>query len=129
MQDNNKDIEIISNLKSDLINAKIFENDRNKEKLFEINSTELLSNVRELSAVFSNLNINSKRNVYNQEKLKLFELLRIIINVNLDDIVTNFRNYDQNDDSYFDEGEYLELEYQNLLLLREILLFYIALKQ
>lgn len=80
-------------------------------------------NDKELNIAFDNLEINEKRNAYNEEILKLFEMLKTLSGEGFNKKIWN---YNSNEDYYLSEEEYLSHEYQNILELRNIILTCIA---
>lgn len=76
---------------------------------------------------FRNLEINEKRNLYNEEVVKLYELLKNI-NGNSTEQSSVLRNYNINTDSGLTEEEYLSYEFENIIKLREQIIKYIASK-
>ena len=68
---------------------------------------------------FRNLEINEKRNLYNEEVVKLYELLKNI-NGNSTEQSSVLRNYNINADSELTEEEYLSYEFENIYLGSEL---------
>ena len=79
----------------------------------------------ELIDAFSNLNTNNKRNTYNNEIIKLFEILKEYMRLNTTDELYNYNSYMH---SILDEDNYLVLEYQNIMKIRQYVLNAIAIK-
>lgn len=77
-----------------------------------------------LMEAFTNLNINDKRNSYNEELLKLYELLKSGFELNMADNSNALYNYNRNTDSELSEGDYLIREYKNILLIRQLFIDY-----
>lgn len=77
---------------------------------------------QELKQAFDNLDLNQKRNAYNEEILKLFELFRDYCN--MESTISNLPLYNYNiyNDEFLEEDEVLSKEYLNILYLRELIL-------
>ena len=71
---------------------------------------------------FSNLNTNDKRNSYNEEILKIYELLKSGFDIGENDSNFTLYNYDSNNEQDFSEDEFLTNEYRNILLIREMVI-------
>lgn len=79
-----------------------------------------------LNEAFKNLDTNEKRNEYNAEISKIYEILKVIISAKGYKEVKNLRNYDVEEDRNLTEDEFLAYEYQNILLFRDLLLTILA---
>ncbi len=76
----------------------------------------------EIKQAFEQLSLNEKRNVYNEEILKIFEIFRTYCNA--EDIISSQQLYNYNiyNDDSLTEEELLTKEYLNILYLRELIL-------
>lgn len=76
----------------------------------------------ELKLAFKELSLNDKRNIYNEEILKLFEIFRTYFNAEQLISSQELYNYNVYNDEFLDEEKLLEKEYLNILCLREVIL-------
>lgn len=83
----------------------------------------------DLIAVFSNLETNDKRNSYNEEILKIYELLKSAFNFSGNNPNFTLHNYDSNKEENISEDEFLINEYRNVLMLREMIINCMILKK
>lgn len=84
----------------------------------------------ELYAKFNKIGLNDKRNVFNLEMIKLFEIINMITNVkgyHSDNV--KIINYDLIKDKSMSEDEYLFYQYQNLINIRKALINYVSWKE
>jgi len=82
-----------------------------------------------LIIAFSNLDINDKRNSYNEELLRIYELLKSSFNNIENDPRFQLHNYDSNYEHNLSEDEFLTNEYKNILMIREMIINYIIMKK
>lgn len=80
-----------------------------------------------LVVAFSNLNSNDKRNSYNEEILRIYELLKTYFDEN--NCNYKVHNYNSNEESEISEDEFLINEYKNILVLREMIINCIFMKK
>lgn len=119
-----KDLSIIGEIENDVLISKIYEEEKNNKILFEENRLNMKSD--SLITTFKSLDYNNKRNAYNTEIQKIFELLKHLNLIDKDDCIYN---YNSNTDSILSEGEYLTFEYKNILSIRQKLISYIVEKE
>ena len=77
---------------------------------------------------FKQLDLYDKRNEFNSEFIRLYEMLKIMVQIQGKDIdCQNLKNYDVSDKMC--ESEYLDSQYSNLLDLREIIIEFVTSNQ
>ena len=78
---------------------------------------------------FIKVGLNDKRNIFNQEMAKIYELLNQVTNaVCFEKDATKIINYDVTNDSKISEDEYLFYQYQNLINIRKLIINYLSQK-
>lgn len=83
----------------------------------------------ELYEKFVKVGLNDKRNIFNQEMVKIFELLNQVTNATgYEKEVAKIINYDINKDKKISEDEYLFYQYQNLINIRKLVINYLSQK-
>lgn len=83
----------------------------------------------ELYEKFVKVGLNDKRNIFNQEMAKIYELLNQVTNaMGYEKDVTRIINYDVTSDSKISEDEYLFYQYQNLINIRKLIINYLSQK-
>ena len=80
----------------------------------------------ELFSKFENLSTNDKRNVFNEEMIKIFELLKAITSNHEYVNNLNVSNYNPNTENIISEDEYLFKAYKDLINIRKILIEYVT---
>lgn len=83
---------------------------------------------QELLLAFSNMDINDKRDCYNEEILKMFELLKLYFDDSRD-YDLSIDNYNFNKDFLLNEDEYLTKEFKNILTIQEFIIYSISAKK
>ena len=84
----------------------------------------------ELYEKFNKLGLNDKRNEFNQEIIKIFELVNeITIAKGFQNEKTNIINYNIVKDQSISEDQYLFYQYQNLINIRKTIINYISWKE
>lgn len=84
----------------------------------------------ELYEKFNKLGLNDKRNEFNQEMIKIFELInQITIAKGFQNDTANIINYDIEKDQSMSEDEYLLYQYKNLINIRKVIINYISWKE
>lgn len=79
---------------------------------------------------FNKIGLNDKRNEFNQEMLKIFELVNQITKAEgFENDKENMINYDVIKDKTISEDEYLFYQYQNLINIRKAIINYILWKE
>lgn len=84
----------------------------------------------ELYEKFNKLGLNDKRNEFNQEMIKIFELVnQITIAKGFKKDTANIINYDIAKDQSMSEDKYLLYQYKNLINIRKSIINYISWKE
>ena len=84
----------------------------------------------ELYEKFNKLGLNDKRNEFNQEMIKIFELInQITIAKGFQNDAANIINYDIEKDQSMSEDEYLLYQYKNLINIRKVIINYLSWKE
>jgi len=84
----------------------------------------------ELYEKFNKIGLNDKRNEFNQEMIKIFELINQITTAKgFQNDITNIINYDIIKDKSMSEDEYLFYQYKNLINIRKAIINYISWKE
>ena len=117
--ENNIDMQSIEELKNEMLEAKMFEE-------FQYPYDDEPTDEQKLQVAFQTLNTNDKRDVFNQELFRIYSLFNNLIQNNTIDQKKDFRNYDSIKDQEISEDEFLNYEYQNVQMIRELILIYIA---
>lgn len=84
----------------------------------------------ELYEKFKKIGLNDKRNEFNQEMIRIYELVNQITKAKgfeLDN--SNIINYNIEKDKSMSEDEYLFYQYQNLINIRKTIINYISWKE
>lgn len=105
--------EIVLDLEREMLASKTVEDSRISKMLLPDGESN------ELVEAFLNLDINDKRNEFNIEIIKIFEILKEFMNI---DTTYKLCNYNKNVDSILNEDNYLALEYQNIMKIRQYIL-------
>lgn len=84
----------------------------------------------ELYEKFNKIGLNDKRNEFNQEMIKIFELVNEITKAKgYQNDISKIINYDSIRDESMSEDEYLFYQYQNLINIRKTIINYISWKE
>ena len=84
----------------------------------------------ELYEKFNKIGLNDKRNEFNQEMIKIFELVNLITKAKgYQNDIAKIINYDSIRDESMSEDEYLFYQYQNLINIRKTIINYISWKE
>ncbi len=84
----------------------------------------------ELYEKFNKIGLNDKRNEFNQEIIKIFELVNMITKAKgYQNDIAKIINYDSIRDESMGEDEYLFYQYQNLINIRKTIINYISWKE
>ena len=84
----------------------------------------------ELYEKFKKIGLNDKRNEFNQEMIKILEIINQITKVKgYENDMTKIINYDIIKDQTMSEDEYLYYQYQNLINIRKSIINYISWKE
>ena len=84
----------------------------------------------ELYEKFNKVGLNDKRNIFNQEMIKIFELVNQVTNAKgYEKELAKIINYDITKDMKISEDEYLFYQYQNLINIRKLIINFLSWKE